>query len=98
VIESTPKSHNARVVDLDAEAVAAFRGHKARQKAEQTEWGANYEDHDLVVAKERHADPSAHFSRSFERIITNAGLRRIRLHDLRHTHASLALKAGVPVK
>ncbi|MDA8068480.1 MAG: tyrosine-type recombinase/integrase [Actinomycetota bacterium] len=31
-------------------------------------------------------------------IIANAGLRKIRLHDLRHTHASLALKAGVPVK
>lgn len=27
-----------------------------------------------------------------------AGLRTIRLHDLRHTHATLALKAGVPVK
>lgn len=27
-----------------------------------------------------------------------AGLPRIRLHDLRHTHATLALKAGVPVK
>jgi len=26
------------------------------------------------------------------------GLRTIRPHDLRHTHASLALKAGVPVK
>ena len=31
-------------------------------------------------------------------IVKSAGLRPIRLHDLRHTHASLALKAGVPVK
>jgi integrase len=38
------------------------------------------------------------FSQSFERIVQRAGLRTIRLHDLRHTHASLALKAGVPVK
>ncbi len=27
-----------------------------------------------------------------------AGIRRIRLHVLRHTHATLALKAGVRVK
>jgi integrase len=25
-------------------------------------------------------------------------VRRIRLHDLRHTHATILLKAGVPVK
>ena len=28
----------------------------------------------------------------------NSGLPRIRLHDLRHTHATIALRAGVPVK
>ena len=37
-------------------------------------------------------------SQSFERVLTAAGLPRIRLHDLRHTHASLLLKAGVPIK
>jgi hypothetical protein len=38
------------------------------------------------------------FSRAFERAVANAGLRRIRLHDLRHTHATIAVKAGVPFK
>ena len=37
-------------------------------------------------------------SQAFERLIDKHHLRRIRLHDLRHTHATLALKAGVPVK
>jgi len=31
----------------------------------------------------------------FEREIRRAGLLSIRLHDLRHTHATLALRAGV---
>ena len=31
----------------------------------------------------------------FERESRRAGLPPIRLHDLRHTHATLALKAGV---
>jgi integrase len=31
-------------------------------------------------------------------LVEAAGLPRIRLHDLRHTHATLSLQAGVPVK
>src|SRR5437588_2803403 len=37
-------------------------------------------------------------SQAFERLVEKAVLRKIRLHDLRHTHATLALKAGVLVK
>jgi integrase len=36
--------------------------------------------------------------RSFERIVQAAGLRKIRLHDLRHTTASLLKKLGVPAR
>jgi integrase len=99
VITSTPKSHNARVIDLDAETVRKLRRHRREQNDERTEWGADYHDQDLVVAKENGAPIHPHtFSQSFKRIINRAGLRTIRLHDLRHTHASLALKTGVPVK
>lgn len=98
-IESTPKSHNARVIDLDPETVEQLCDHRRRQQDERAEWGADYEDRDLVVCKENGEPIHPHtFSQSFERIIRNAGLRSIRLHDLRHTHATLALKAGVPVK
>ena len=37
-------------------------------------------------------------SQAFERIARRAGVPVIRLHDLRHTHATLLIKAGVPVK
>jgi integrase len=37
-------------------------------------------------------------SQAFERIVTRAGIPPIRLHDLRHTHATLLIKAGIPVK
>jgi integrase len=36
--------------------------------------------------------------RAFDRAIGAAKLPRIRLHDLRHTHASLALAAGINPK
>jgi integrase len=38
------------------------------------------------------------FSRAFERYVNAAHLPAFRLHDLRHTHASLALQAGVHPK
>ncbi len=38
------------------------------------------------------------FSREFDRRIARHGVPRIRLHDLRHTWATLALQAGVDVK
>ena len=35
---------------------------------------------------------------AFRRIVHNADVPTIRFHDLRHTHGSLLIKEGVPVK
>jgi integrase len=37
-------------------------------------------------------------SRTFTKLVREAQLPIIRLHDLRHTHATLSLQAGVHVK
>jgi integrase len=99
VLESTPKTHQARVIDLDPETVAVLGEHRRRQKIERDQWGPDYRDNDLVVAKENGEPIHPHsFRQGFERVVRHARLRRIRLHDLRHTHATIAVKAGVPVK
>jgi integrase len=98
MIESTPKSHNARVIDLDSETVGLLRVHRRQQHEEREEWGTDYEARDLVVCHENGSPIHPHsFSQTFERLVKRAGIRVIRLHDLRHTHATLALTAGVPV-
>jgi integrase len=99
VLESTPKTHQARVIDLDPESVETLRTHRRQQQGERDAWGRNYSDNDLVIAREN-GEPihPQSFSQAFGRIVRRAGLRRIRLHDLRHTHATIAVKAGVPVK
>ncbi len=38
------------------------------------------------------------FTQMFDKHVKHAGLSRIRLHDLRHTYATLALAAGVHPK
>jgi integrase len=35
---------------------------------------------------------------AFRRVVHNAGVPAFRFHDLRHTHGSLLIKDGIPVK
>jgi len=99
VLPSTPKNGQARVVDLDAGTVEKLREHRQRQETEKAEWGRDYQGSGLVFCKEDGTALHPHtFSQAFERIVAKSDLPRIRLHDLRHTHATIALIAGVPVK
>lgn len=99
VLESRPKTHHARVIDLDPQTVEVLHAHRRHQQFERDQWGPDYQDNELVVAKEN-GEPihPQSFSQVFNRLVHSSGLRRIRLHDLRHTHATIAIKAGVPVK
>lgn len=99
LVTSTPKTHQARVIDLDANTVEQLRRHRLRQEADKEEWGEDYDDQDLVFCKEDGTPIHPHtFSQAFERLVAKSALPRIRLHDLRHTHATIALRAEVPVK
>ncbi|HEX2043283.1 MAG TPA: site-specific integrase [Acidimicrobiales bacterium] len=97
---STPKtSRGRRSVPLPATTVEALRTHRCRQLEERLAWGPAYRDGDLVFTREDGSPvhPDA-FSDAFNRHAREADLPRIRLHDLRHTFATLALVSGVPVK
>jgi integrase len=61
--------------------------------------GTGYRDEDLVFCREDGTTfhPGT-FERTFDRLAAQAGLPPIRLHDLRHTFATLALSAGVHPK
>jgi integrase len=88
-----------RLVALDPEVVAVLRAHRTRQREERLAIGPGYRDEELVFCTVTggvlHPD---NVTRAFDRRVKNAGLRRIRLHDLRHTAATLLLKDGVPLK
>lgn len=94
----TPRSR--RHVYLDPQTLAVLREHRQRQRAERLVVGPAWEsDVDLVVRDELggrvHPDS---FSWQFGRIVRSLDVPRIRLHDLRHTYATLALKAGIHPK
>ena len=101
VSEGPTKTGKARVVDLDPGAVAVLRAHKAARGSLHLALAAADA---LVFADEQgtHLHPER-FSRTFVTAVKRCAAAGhdvpvIRLHDLRHTHASLLLAAGVPVK
>lgn len=100
-IVARTKTDRARVVELDAATATTLRTWKARQAEERLAMGAGYDDNDLIFCRPdgRPYHPEA-FSKTFDRRLRQpryAELPAIRLHDLRHTWATLALAAGVDV-
>lgn len=59
------------MIDLDPETVVLLRAHRLEQLREQQEWAPDYEDHDLVAAKEDGSPIHPHsFSQSFGRLVS----------------------------
>jgi integrase len=100
VVVSEPKtSRGRRSIALDPRTVAALRAWRAAQVAERLAWGGAWTDSGLVFTREDGTPLHPEWlSDAFAWRVGRAGLPPIRLHDLRHTHASLGLAAGIPVK
>jgi integrase len=97
VMIGQPKTAKGRrVIALDAGTVAVLRAHQQHQKDQMALIGSGYRDGDLVFAKPdgQPLNPD-YFSQVFDRSVIKFGLPKIRLHDLRHTHATLGQMSDV---
>jgi len=81
-----------RCVDLDERTVAILTAWRDQQR-----WEGFTGDAVFTAPDGDPIHPHV-VSQTFNRLVTRAALPRIRLHDLRHTHATLLLKAGAPLK
>lgn len=88
-----------RTIDLDERTVEVLRSWRAEREQEAVLIGSTVSEEETVFSRPdgglTHPD---YFSQVFDRHLAGSELPRIRLHDLRHTHATILLKAGVPVK
>lgn len=98
VITSGTKNRNSRIVPIGGEVVADLRELKTLQVREKMQAGVAYMNTGLVVVDELGLPmyPDT-YSKLFLRHTEAANLPRIRLHDLRHTAASLMAANGVPI-
>lgn len=97
---SEPKTDKSRrSVALDPASVETLRAHRRRQLEERIALGPAWQDRGLVFCREDglELDPDW-VGKRFGALSSAAGLPAIRLHDLRHTHATLALQADIHPK
>jgi integrase len=89
-----------RTVALPTILLEELRRHKARQNEERLLLGPDYYDHGLIFAQPNGKPLHVRnlIRRDFAPLMRRTGVPRIRFHDLRHSHASHLLRAGVHPK
>ena len=101
VVVGQPKTAGSRrTVYVHDATIKALRQQRQLQAEERLAAGSAWEnDNDLVfrTVTGGPVNPDG-FSRHFDKLVAQADVPRIRLHDLRHTNATLSLKAGVHPK
>ncbi|WP_119068246.1 site-specific integrase [Rubrobacter indicoceani] len=91
-----PKSGKGRSIKLSKKATDALKSHKRRQAEERLAAGTLWKDQDLVFPTTVGTPTSATnlLGRHFKPLLKEAELPNARLHDLRHTCATVLLIAG----
>ena len=99
VIRSPKSERSRRLVSLPPSAAEVLREHREGQARQLAEVGKKLREDDLVFSspdgKPLRPDTVTH---AWVKLVRRIGLKGIRLHDARHTHASLMLKQGVHPK
>jgi integrase len=99
VLLPTKTKRSRRAVTFTQEVTDVFRAIQGAQLVSKAELGEIWQDTGFVFTKPDGTpmDP-ARVTRAFAAVMKKAGISGVRLHDLRHTHASLMLIAGVHAK
>jgi integrase len=95
-----PKNGAGRSVKLTARCIEALKHHRITQNEERLLMGGEWQDMGLVFPNRTGKPMNYHTltSGSFKRVLKRSRLPNIRLHDLRHTCATLLLAKGVHPK
>lgn len=99
-INKAPKSaSSSRTIDLPDGLVPILERHRVLQAEDRHKLGSGYHPGNHVYCQ---ADGSpycpGYLSKKFNAFLKKRKLKQIRLHDLRHSHATLMLACGIPAK
>jgi integrase len=99
VLKKTKTKAGQRIIPLTEEVIKELKRHKIKQSENKLAFGDNYNYNNLVSCNRlgEVLNPD-HVFTEFKELIKEAGVPDIRLHDLRHTFATLFLEAGGSIK
>jgi integrase len=101
LVEKDTKTHASRRIALDHATLVALRAHQGVMRERATACGVTLANDAFVFS---HAPDCSrpwrpeNVTSAFTRVRNRAGFPQVRLHDLRHMHATQLLAAGVPVR
>ena len=95
----SPKNGKGRTVALPAVVVSELRAHRLRQAQELLQLGVRLSDQTFVCAREdgEPQQPNS-IGKAWDRFLASTELPKIRFHDLRHSHATIMLRANINPK
>jgi integrase len=89
-------SRSRRTIALTDGAIAALRSQRAQQLQDRLLAGSRWQNSGLVFTSTNGTPMAAgDLTKRFQRLLADAGLPRLRFHDLRHGTASLLVAQGV---
>ncbi len=96
VVEPTKSRHSRRGIALDARTIEILREHHGQQMLQKMQLGVEWNDGELMFPSPFGGplDPAT-LTRNWEKLARKTGYSGLRLHDLRHSHASGLFRAGV---
>jgi len=100
LVISTPKTKKGhRRVELSPDVLVVLEEHRRKQDGERRFLGEAWPDSGLMFPSTvgTYIQP-CNLSRTWHKLQEKAGVFRVRLHDLRHLHASVAIKEGMDPK
>ncbi|MEV6236583.1 tyrosine-type recombinase/integrase [Lentzea sp. NPDC051838] len=100
VVKGTGKSQKSRrSMALDSFTTGVMVVHFQQIEQDKKDFGEAYQDHGLAFCWEdgRPIHPDT-IAEEFNRLVDFLGLSKIRLHDVRHTYATISLRSGVHPK
>lgn len=96
VYEEPRTERSRRTIALPVQLTSALRAHRTAQAVERLAAGSDWQDNDLVFARAdgRPIDRSADYQ-AWRALLRESGIGHVRLHDARHTAATLLLAEGI---
>lgn len=97
--DDTKTKSSTRTIILNKHLIERLLEYKKQQDEHRKNWGAAYNNLDMVFARDDgyYIDPAT-YRDNYIKKLKEAGLKQYTFHSLRHTFATRALEAGIPIK